>query len=134
MHGGVVPENQLNDVGMAVKPLSQGNYGLIFQMAQQGEMARIKAVLSGEAEESDVSPAVSNTVNINGQWTDITLPASKGERWYCYTNNKYGGSARVYIWAAFSSEQSFNISRYGGIQEGGVELRDRARHAMKNLI
>ncbi len=59
----------------------------------------------------------------NGRWNYLSPVFSAGNRIYFYTDNKFGGSAEVTIWASYSSPQEFSLSGYSepGTKDGETD-------------
>ncbi|MFH1006892.1 MAG: fibronectin type III domain-containing protein [Candidatus Latescibacterota bacterium] len=48
----------------------------------------------------------------DGQWTDLSAVFTANPTVIGYTNNKWGGTAYMYIWASFDVSQTFGIRMY----------------------
>ncbi len=69
----------------------------------------------------------------NGKWNDLSLVFSAGNKIYFYTDNKFGGTAEVTIWASYSSPQEFSLAGYSEPKMKDGETDNYGNKAVLNV-
>ncbi len=67
----------------------------------------------------------------NGRWNDLVPVFSAGNNIYFYTDNKFGGTAEVTIWASYSSPQEFSLTGY---LEPGMKVSETDNYGEKAVL